>query len=146
MRSVKSFAVAFVLLAAGAALACKCIEFKNATAIMATPTIGSAYVTFVSDKDDTLIGLSSPCCDAVELHSSTMKDGVMSMRRIEKLDLTSGVAVTLAEHNMQGDSMHLMLIGLHKEYKPGQKFPIAFTFAKEGKHEAIFTVAKRGTH
>lgn len=144
MKSVKPLFAAFIVLAAGTALACKCIEFKDAVATMATPTLGGAYVTFVSDKDDTLTGLSSPCCDAVELHRMGMENGVMSMRKIDSLPLTAGVPVVLAEHHGATESMHLMLIGVHKAMKPGQKFPITFTFAKEKPHTATFTVAKRG--
>lgn len=144
MKSIKPLIAAIIVLAAGTALACKCVEFKDAVATMATPTLGGAYVTFVSDKDDTLTGLSSPCCDAVELHRMSKENGVMSMRKLDSLPLKSGVPVILGEHRGDSESMHLMLIGVHKAMKPGQKFPVTFTFAKEKPHTATFTVAKRG--
>lgn len=133
-----------VMVAVSAAYACKCIEFKDTTAVMASPTMGAAYVTLVSDKNDTLTHLTSSCCEAVELHETTKMDGVMRMRKLDSLALTSGVAVDITGEQGTGDAMHLMLIGIKKPLKPGQKFNVTFHFAKEGPHSASFTVVKRG--
>lgn len=141
MKSVRHFFAVAVLLAANAAHA---VTFTNATAIMATPNFGSAYVTLTSDKDTTLTSFSSPCCDDVELHTSSMKDGVMSMRKLDTLDLKTNVPIAIAGDKGMGDSMHLMLIGAHQEMKPGQHFPIIFHFAKGASQTTSFTVVERG--
>ncbi len=133
-----------VLLAAGAALACDCFEFRNTTAVIASPTMGSGYLSLVSEKDDVLQSLSSDCCDAVELHKTTMDNGIMRMRKLESLPIKAGVPIEILGEKSKGDALHLMLIGLHKNYKPGEKITINFTFAKEKAHKAIFKVVKRG--
>ena len=143
MKFIRPFLAAAFLFAAGAALAASSITFKTATAIMSTPDLAVGYVTLVSDKDDTLTGLSSPCCDAVELHTMRMKNDTMQMRKLDALPLKAGVPVTIGDRGA-GDSMHLMLISVHKEMQPGEQFPILFHFAKSAPQKAIFTVTRRG--
>ena len=133
------------LLAAGAAFAAQATTLTDATALMATPDFGSANVTITSDTDDTLTSLTSPCCATVELHTSSMKDGVMSMRKLDKLDLKAGVPVAIAGDHGMGDSMHLMLIDAHTAMKPGAQFPITLHFVKAGAQTATFTVVARKT-
>ncbi len=141
-----AFATLAIALIAGGAMACAtCTEFKDARAIFSTPTLGVAYVSFVSEKNDTLTGLTSDCCAAVELHTSSSENGVMKMRKLDSLNVKSGVPVELTgREGGEATSMHVMLIGVKKPYKAGQKLRIMFNFVKSGNHEVNFTVAKRG--
>ena len=139
------YLAAAIAFASTAAFACACTEFTHATAVMASPTMGSAYVSFVAEKNDTLQRITSDCCDAVELHESTMNDGVMRMRKLDALPVTSGVPVDIMGEHGNGASMHVMLIGVHKPYKIGQKIRLAFHFANAGKHVVAFTVVDRAT-
>ena len=136
------YAALALMLISGAAFACKCFEFTHASVVMATPTMGAAYVSLVSEKDDTLTSLSSDCCDAVELHTTTNENGVMKMRKLEKLDLKAGVPVEIMGEG-KGDALHLMLIGVKHAYKPGQNISITFHFAKESPHKTSFKVVTR---
>ena len=143
MMSAKRILTALILLTAGSAFASGDVSFEKPIAITATPTLGSAYVILTSPQDDTLTGFSSPCCDAVELHSMHMSNDAMQMRKMDVLAVKANAPVNIVENHGGMDSMHLMLIGLHREFTAGQRFPITFTFAKQGKKTADFTVTRR---
>ena len=120
MKFAKPAIATLLLLAAGAVSAAattNSVSFTDAHAILATPTLGSGYVTMTSTQDDTLTGLSSPCCDAVELHSMSMKDDTMRMRKLDSLALKAGTPT---------------IIG-----------PITFHFANQTAQTASFTVTER---
>ena len=142
MTCVNRCIAAAILFFATSALA---VDAKQATAIMATPNFGSAYVTLTSPTDDTLLRLTSPCCDAVELHSMTMSNGTMQMRKLDQLALAAGVPVAITGEHGMDDSMHLMLIGIHTPMKPGATFPVTFYFATQKPLTARFTVVERST-
>ena len=138
MKYTSPLLAAMILLTAGIAFAASSVTFKDATAYVNTPTVGGAYITITSAKDDTLTGLSSPCCDAVELHSMTMKGDVMQMRKLDSLALKADVPAVIAH------SMHLMLIGPHADITQGKPFPVTFHFVHQGDKTATFAVQQRG--
>ena len=146
MKFAKPAIATLLLLAAGAVSAAattNSVSFTDAHAILATPTLGSGYVTMTSTQDDTLTGLSSPCCDAVELHSMSMKDDTMRMRKLDSLALKAGTPTIIGKDGSAMDSTHLMLIGLHQQLAVGQQFPITFHFANQTAQTASFTVTER---
>lgn len=88
---------------------------------------GAAYFTLTNHAgtSDTLTGASTPVAEKAELHrDEMMKNGVMTMRPAGPLALASGATVTLAP-----GGLHLMLMGLKRPLKPGDRFPITLTFA-----------------
>ena len=87
---------------------------------------GAAYFTLTnrSGTSDTLTGASTPVAEKAELHRDAMKDGIMTMRPAGPLALAPGATVTLAP-----GGLHLMLMGLKRPLKPGDRFPITLTFA-----------------
>ena len=144
MKFAKPAIAVLLLLAASAAFAATPrVAFSNATAILATPSLGSAYVTLTSTKDDMLTGFSSPCCDAVELHSMTMKGDTMQMRKLDSLVLKAGAATIIGKGADTMNTTHLMLIGVHQPLAVGQQFPITFQFAKQPAQTVNFTVTER---
>jgi copper(I)-binding protein len=70
-----------------------------------------------------LTGASSPAAEVVELHTHTMEEGMMRMRRVEKIELPAGEVV-----NLKPGGLHVMLIGLKQQLVPDQKVPITLTF------------------
>lgn len=88
-----------------------------------------AYVTIANDgaAPDRLIRVSSPAFDSAELHKSTMENGVMAMRPVESIDLPPGETVEFAP-----GGYHIMLFGGSALYKPGDEFPMVFSFEKAG--------------
>jgi periplasmic copper chaperone A len=61
-----------------------------------------------------LVSGKSDAADVVELHSHTMDEGMMRMRRIERIEIPGQGAVSL-----EPGGLHLMLIGLKRDLVPG---------------------------
>ena len=86
---------------------------------------GVAYFTlaFPAGPPDALIGASTPVAGKAELHRHEMKDGVMSMRPAGALPLKPGETLSLAP-----GGLHLMLMGMTRPLKLGDRFPITLLF------------------
>ncbi|WP_316366494.1 copper chaperone PCu(A)C [Candidatus Thiodiazotropha sp. CDECU1] len=76
------------------------------------------------DKGSALMSASTPAADVVELHTHTMEEGMMRMRKVEKIDLPAGEVVKL-----QPGGLHVMLIGLKQKLVPDEKLSLTLTFA-----------------
>ena len=76
-----------------------------------------------SDHDRALVAAKSPAAKVVELHTHTMVDGMMRMRQVPKIDLPAGKMVEL-----KPGGLHVMLIGLTQDLKPGANVPVTLTF------------------
>lgn len=61
-----------------------------------------------------LVGGRSDAARVVELHTHTMEDGMMRMRRIERIEIPGKGAVSL-----EPGGMHVMLIGLRRNLDSG---------------------------
>lgn len=108
----------------------------------ATPggaTVGAAYVEITAKDADTLVAASSPGAARVEIHSHTMGDGVMKMRKLENLPIPVGGPVMLKP---SGD--HIMLLDLKAPLKQGDVLPITLVFEKAGKVTVEATVEPVG--
>jgi copper(I)-binding protein len=75
-----------------------------------------------------LIGAESAVAKAVELHTHTMKEGMMRMRQVEKIDLPAGETVQL-----QPGGLHVMIIGLQQKLVPGEQIDMALVFSDGSK-------------
>jgi len=71
-----------------------------------------------SGQDAQLIGASSPAADRVEIHEMRLVNGMMTMRRIERLQLPAGTMVAL-DHEF-----HIMLIGLKQPLQVGRSIAL----------------------
>lgn len=98
----------------------------------ATPTPpgapnGAAYLDISADDTSlTLIGASTPISEVVEIHSMSMDNGTMRMRRLDELAVPADTTVKMRP----GNGVHLMLIGLQERLKSGDKFPMTLKFAE----------------
>ncbi|SHE39972.1 hypothetical protein SAMN02745148_00351 [Modicisalibacter ilicicola DSM 19980] len=98
----------------------------------ATPTPpgapnGAAYIDITAGEEDvSLVGASSSVSEVVEIHDMSMEDGVMRMRRLERLDVAAGETLMMRP----GGGEHLMLIGLEQSLQVGDRFPITLEFAE----------------
>ncbi|CAG1008035.1 hypothetical protein BURK2_03684 [Burkholderiales bacterium] len=81
-----------------------------------------AFMDLKAEKDLKLLGASSPAAKTVEIHAMEMKEGVMKMFAVPKLDLPAGKTVRLAP-----GGYHIMLIGLVEPLKNGQSVPLTLT-------------------
>lgn len=111
-------ACALSLLLASVALAAEPVVASNAWARASMPgqQVGAAYLDLRSTAGATLTKAESSAAQSVEIHTMFMNNGVMQMRRLEKLALPAGETVKLAP-----GGMHLMLFGLKKPLQKGEQ-------------------------
>jgi copper(I)-binding protein len=76
-----------------------------------------------SKQDHALVGASSRVAEVVELHTHTMEDGMMRMRKVDKIDLPAGEKISL-----KPGGLHIMLIGLRQKLVPGEKVDLKLNF------------------
>ena len=77
--------------------------------------------------DDRLIAVDTPLAKRVELHRSTMEEGVHRMEKVESIVVPAGGTVTLAP-----GGLHVMLIGLKFMLMAEETIPVSFTFEHAG--------------
>ncbi|HEY8023935.1 MAG TPA: copper chaperone PCu(A)C [Burkholderiaceae bacterium] len=104
----------------------------------ARPTVpgqssGAAYIDIENrgKTSDRLLTISSPVAKSAEVHSMTMDGTIMRMREVTQLELKPSAKLTMGS----GDGYHIMLVGLKKALKPGEKIPLNLRFEKAGKME-----------
>ena len=73
-------------------------------------------------EDRALVAAASAASDVVELLTHRMQDGMMQMRKIERIDLPAGETVTL-----KPGGLHVMLIGLKRPLQPGEDVAVTLT-------------------
>ena len=104
--------------------------------------IGGGYLTIENkgSTPDRLIGGSADIAGKVEVHEMAMKDGVMTMRPLDKgLSIEPGKTVKLAP-----GGYHLMMFDLKGPLKQGEKLPVTLQFEKAGKVQVSLDVAGVG--
>ena len=102
---------------------------------------GVAYMTIFNHGHhmDQLVAAETPVSKKTEIHSHSMKDGVIRMRRIEAVEVRPGEPAVFAP----GGS-HVMFMGLHEKLVVGQSFPVTLIFEKAGKVTVEVKVGKAG--
>lgn len=92
-----------------------------------------AFMTITATSDSKLLSAQSPVAKTVQVHQSTMKNDVMSMKPVEFVALPADKAVTLDPHNY-----HIMLIDLVGQVKEGDMVPLTLTVENaKGEKESI---------
>ncbi|MBK1653742.1 MULTISPECIES: copper chaperone PCu(A)C [Allochromatium] len=99
----------------------------------------AAFMTLhnTGSEDRALIGAESPAAETVELHTHVEEDGMMRMRRIERIAVNAGETTTLAP-----GGLHIMLIGLKSELTPGQTVELTL-IQDDGERLAIQAPVRR---
>ena len=80
-------------------------------------------------SEDALLSASSPAAERVEIHSMSMEGDVMKMRAVDSIAIKPGDKITM----QPGQGYHLMLMGLKKPLKAGEKIPVTLNFRDAGK-------------
>jgi len=85
----------------------------------------AAFMTLTNTgkTERALVAATSPSSATVELHTHRHEDGMMNMRRIERIEIPAGGSVTLAP-----GGLHFMLIGLKQPVQPGDQVALTLTF------------------
>lgn len=100
--------------------------------------ITAAYMTIQNDgpQDVTLLGASCDVAESVQIHETTITDGVVQMRQRPQLSIRAGSALEL-----RPGGAHLMLLGLHRPLNSGQVVPLTLRFA-DGERTVQATVQR----
>lgn len=103
----------------------------------AAGTTGAGFLTLSNPGKaaDALVAVESPVARKVEMHRSTMRDGVSSMQKLDRVALPPGARVSFAP-----GGAHLMLLGLKQALKVGDKAPATLVFASGARVAATFEV------
>jgi hypothetical protein len=135
MRTLFTLVLALLLLAAcAAAPAAKSgitvtEPWARSTAGAGANVTSAAYMTLRNESGaaDRLLSASCDAAAAVELHKSEMKDGVMSMAPVQLIEIPAGGQVQL-----KPGGLHVMLIGVGRQLKAGEKLPLKLRFERAG--------------
>ena len=97
---------------------------------------GYATLTNTGTEPDTLVSASLPMASEGQIHTMTMKNGVMEMRRLDDgLTIAPGATVTLRPG---GD--HLMFLKPTAQLKEGESVKGSLTFRRAGTVPVTFAV------
>ena len=81
-----------------------------------------AFLDITSTRDAALVKVESAAAASSELHAMEMKNNLMTMRQVPKLDLPAGKQVRLAP-----GGFHIMLMDLKQPVKDGETVPLRLT-------------------
>lgn len=89
----------------------------------------AVYLTLVNTGDgpDALVAASSDAASAVELHETRMKGNIMRMVPIPRVEVPAR-----GRREFKPGGLHLMLIGLKRDLKPGDRVKMTLRFEKSG--------------
>ncbi len=108
------------------------IEIKDAYVRATPPGLpnSATFLTIVnnSNKDISLVKVTSNIAKNVELHTHDMKNGIMKMYQVPKIDVKANAQTVL-----KPGGYHVMLIGLNKALKVGQEVEFTFIFSNDDK-------------
>ncbi len=101
---------------------------------------GAAYLTIANTGGaDSLTGATSPAAGRVELHRIIHDGGRARMGRIGKIQLPKGKSVAL-----EPGGRHIMLMGLKRQLKEGETFPLSLYFVRAGKVDVTVRIMGPG--
>jgi copper(I)-binding protein len=105
--------------------------------------MGIGFVQLKAKEATTLVGAESPICDSIVLHGMKKEGIVLSMGRIDAVDLSSRRWVKL-----EPGGNHLMLMHLRYRLDAGATVPLTLHFVDKAGHTftetAIATVTNEG--
>jgi copper(I)-binding protein len=135
---MKSLVILFALLASApsARAAVEVVQPWSRPAAAGTNGIGYMVLVNKGAKADVLEKVESPLAARVEMHSSSMAGGVMTMAREDRVSVPAGGQVTFGP-----GAHHLMFLGLTKALKAGDQAPATLSFASGAKLKVAFTVS-----
>jgi len=96
-------------------------------------TNSASYMSLINTSDQAyaLVSVETPAARIAELHEHVHEDGMMMMREVAAIEIPAqGRAV------LQPGGLHVMLIGLTRDLKPGEALPIVLVF-KDGSRKEV---------
>lgn len=111
-------------------------------ATVSAMTVGGGYmkITNRGSAPDRLVSLTTPVAERVEVHRTTIVDGMARMRQLtEGLLVPAGQSVELAP-----GGLHLMLVRLKQPLQGGQSVPLTLIFERAGTVTTTMAVMPMG--
>jgi periplasmic copper chaperone A len=108
----------------------------------ATPVkVGGAYMTLRNNGavTDRLINVASPLAEKAEIHETKIDGGTAMMRAVGDVELRPRRSV-----QMKPGGLHVMLMGLQRPLKEGERIKLVLTFERAGTIEVEARVEKAG--
>lgn len=117
------------------------LTLSNATArFLIAGRPGAVFLKIENNGDaDRLISASSSLSNRVELHTHTMDNGVMKMRRVEAIDVPAKSTTEL-----KSGGYHIMMFNLENLPEKGSRIPLSLTFEKAGEVKIEAVAGKAG--
>lgn len=98
---------------------------------------GAVYLTIQNTGDDQerLLRAQTEVAENTELHVAQTNDGIAQMRPVAGVDIPARGEVVF-----KPGGLHLMLIGVARELRPGDHFPVTLLFKRAGSVTVQVTV------
>lgn len=128
-RAVLAGAAMLILTACGAASGSSSITVSNARVPEPAGPTGAAYLTIANDGDggDRLVAVETDAASSAEIHESTLTNGVVSMQRVDAVDVPAGGQAVL-----EPGGMHVMLIDVDQDLSVGDTVELTLVFDGAG--------------
>ena len=97
--------------------------------------VAGAYLEISSAVPNKLVAASSPVAGSVEIHSMQLENNIMTMQKLESLDLPAKQTVKL-----EPGGLHIMLLDLKKSLKPGDIVPLGLTLQRADRSKTVVEV------
>ena len=133
VAAVAALATPFAASAAGTV---EVLQPWSRPAVAGTNGVGYMILANPGRAADVLEKVETPLAARVEMHSTSMAGGVMSMKKEDKVAVPAGGRTTFGP-----GAYHLMLIGLTKTLKAGDQVPATLSFASGAKVKVAFAVS-----
>lgn len=103
--------------------------------------MGVAYFTITNGTrvDDALIAASTPVAARVEMHETSIEDGMARMRPLTEIPVPAGGRVAVAP-----GGIHLMLVDMTQPLEAGSRVPLVLEFRIAGRLTVELSVETRG--
>ncbi len=101
------------------------IESAYVTALIPGQETSAGYLSITNsgDQDQVLQSFSTSAAQMVQLHTTTMSNGMMSMDKVNDLVVPAGGSI-----EMQPGGLHLMIMGVDKESFAGESLDMQISF------------------
>ncbi len=113
------------------------VENPEFHAPLGASDVGVAYFTIRSPKTDRIVSVSSAAAKAVEMHDMAMNGAMMTMKRVESVDLPAGKKV-----EFKPGGLHLMVFSPDPA-GPDCTFPVTIELASGLKRTVQFPETPR---
>ncbi len=102
------------------------VESGHVSALIPGQEVSAGYLHLHNngDEDVLLVDFSSPAATMVQLHETAMKNGMMSMNRLDSVVVPAG-----GDLLMQPGGLHLMIMGVDKTAFAGDSIELDLHFS-----------------